>query len=171
MEMVKSILRILQFLLVLLTTSLIGNVIATNISGAGSAQSAINFVMFVCALSWITVIYGIVTHFVSTLSIPIVALALDSSATLFTFIGAVVLAAKLQAVNCANLGRKPSDYIVFGSANDEKRCREIQAGTVFLWFLFASFAASLFFLLRELRRNGSSVSRPSMSQISSQMGV
>ncbi|KAI0386793.1 marvel domain-containing protein [Hypomontagnella monticulosa] len=162
MEMIKSILRILQLLLVLLTTALIGNVIASNISGA---EAAINFIMFVCALSWITVIYGIVSHFVAAAAIPIVALALDGAATLFTFIGAIVLAAKLQAVNCANLGRKPSDYIVFGSNDDEKRCREIQASTVFLWFLFAAFSATLFFVLKELRRGGGSVRGPSMSQI------
>lgn len=100
MELVKSILRLLQFLLLLLTTALIGNVIASNNSGS---QSAVNFIMFVCALSWLAVLYGLVSHFVSAISIPIVALALDSTATLFTFIGAVVLAAKLQAVNCANL--------------------------------------------------------------------
>ncbi|KAI1372887.1 marvel domain-containing protein [Hypoxylon crocopeplum] len=160
--MIKSILRLLQFLLVLLTTGLIGNVIASNISGA---ESAVNFIMFVCALSWIAVLYGLVSHFVAAVAIPIVALALDSASTLFTFIGAIVLSAKLQAVNCANLGSKPSDYIAFGSNNDEKRCREIQASTVFLWFLFASFAASLFFVLREFRRGGGSVRGPSMSQI------
>ncbi|KAI1389386.1 marvel domain-containing protein [Hypoxylon trugodes] len=160
--MIKSILRILQFLLVLLTTALIGNVIASNISGA---ESAVNFIMFVCALSWLAVIYGVVSHFVAAAAIPVVALALDSAATLFTFIGAVVLAAKLQAVNCSNFGRKTSDYIAFGSNDDEKRCREIQASTVFLWFLFASFAASLFFVLKEFRRSGGSVRGPNMSQI------
>ncbi|OTA88322.1 hypothetical protein M434DRAFT_399082 [Hypoxylon sp. CO27-5] len=160
--MIKSILRILQVLLVLLVTALIGNVIASNISGA---ESAINFIMFVCALSWIAVLYGLISHYIAAIVIPIVALALDSAATLFTFIGAIVLSAKLQAVNCANLGRKPSDYIAFGSNNDEKRCREIQASTVFLWFLFAAFTATLFFLLRDLRRAGGSVRGPNMSQI------
>ncbi|KAI5860784.1 marvel domain-containing protein [Durotheca rogersii] len=165
MEMVKSILRLVQLLFVLLTTALVGNVIANNVNSAGSAASAVNFVMFVCALSWIAVLYGIVTHFFSSLAIPIASLALDGAVTLFTFVAAVVLSAKLQAVNCANLGRKPSDYIVFGSDNDEKRCREIQASAVFLWFLFATFTASLFFTVREFRRAGGSVSRPSMSQI------
>lgn len=160
--MIRSILRLVQLLLVLLTTALIGNVIASNINGA---ESAVNFIMFVCVLSWLAVIYGLVSHFVSSLSIPIAALALDSAATLFTFIGAIVLAAKLQAVNCSNLGRKTSDYIVFGSNNDEKRCREIQASTVFLWFLFGTFAASLFFVMKEFRRGGGSVRGPNMSQI------
>ncbi|KAI2466656.1 marvel domain-containing protein [Annulohypoxylon bovei var. microspora] len=160
--MIKSILRILQFLLVLLTTALIGNVIASNISGS---ESAVNFTMFVCALAWIAVLYGLVSHFMPSVSMPAAALGLDSAATLFTFIAAVVLSAKLQAVNCSHLTNKTSDYIAFGSANDEKRCREIQASTVFLWFLFGSFAASLFFVLNELRRSGGSVRGPNMSQI------
>ncbi|KAI6090012.1 marvel domain-containing protein [Hypoxylon rubiginosum] len=162
MEVVKSILRILQLLFVLLVTALIGNVIASNISGA---ESAINFSMFVCALAWLAVLYGIVSHFVSAASIPIVALALDSAATLFTFIDSIVLSAKLQAVNCNNFGRKASDYIAFGSNDDEKRCREIQASIVFMWFLFAAFAASLFFILNDFRRSGGSVRGPNMSQI------
>ncbi|KAI0891364.1 marvel domain-containing protein [Annulohypoxylon nitens] len=160
--LIKSILRILQFILVLLTTALIGNVIASNISGS---ESAVNFIMFVCALSWLAVLYGLVSHFLPAISIPVAALGLDSTATLFTFIAAVVLSAKLKAVNCSHLVNKPSDYIAFGSNNDEKRCREIQASTVFLWFLFASFGASLFFVLRELRRTGGSVRGPNMSQI------
>ncbi|KAI1476760.1 hypothetical protein K445DRAFT_74426 [Daldinia sp. EC12] len=160
--MIKSVLRIVEFILVLLITALVGNVIASNISGS---ESAINFIMFVCALSWLAILYGLVSHFVAAIAIPIVALALDSAAVLFTFIGAIVFSAKLQAVNCSNVGRKPSDYIAFGSNDNEKRCREIQASTVFLWFLFASLAASLFFVLRELRRGGGSVRGPSMSQI------
>ncbi|KAI8966663.1 marvel domain-containing protein [Daldinia sp. FL1419] len=160
--MIKSVLRIVQLLLVLLTTALVGNVIASNVSGS---ESAINFVMFVCAISWLAILYGLVSHFVVAIAIPVVALALDSAATLFTFIGAIVFSAKLQAVNCSNVGRKPSDYIAFGSNDNEKRCREIQASTVFLWFLFASLAASLFFVLRELRRGGGSVRGPNMSQI------
>ncbi|KAG4219753.1 hypothetical protein PC116_g31768, partial [Phytophthora cactorum] len=109
--MIKSVLRIVEFILVLLITALVGNVIASNISGS---ESAINFIMFVCALSWLAILYGLVSHFVAAIAIPIVALALDSAAVLFTFIGAIVFSAKLQAVNCSNVGRKPSDYIAFG---------------------------------------------------------
>ncbi len=101
---VQSILRLLQLLWVFLTTALIGNVIATN--GGGVATSALNFTMFVCALGWITVLYSLLAHFVSAVAMPVVALGLDSFSTLFTFIAAVVLAAKLTAVNCGNLVSK-----------------------------------------------------------------
>ncbi|KAI1085204.1 marvel domain-containing protein [Whalleya microplaca] len=161
--LITSILRIVQFLLVLLSTALIGNVIASNISGS---ESAINFIMFVCALSWVAVLYGLAAQFVSVLAIPIVALALDAAASLFTFIGAIVLSAKLKAVNCSNLHGHPSDYIAYGSSNDEKRCREIQASTVFLWFLWVSFVGTLFFIVTEFRRGpGSLRSGPNMSQV------
>ncbi|KAI1806021.1 marvel domain-containing protein [Daldinia bambusicola] len=160
--LIKSVLRIVEFVLVLLITALVGNVMASNISGS---ESAINFIMFVCAISWLAILYGLMSHFITSIAIPVVALALDSLAVLFSFIGAIVFSAKLQAVNCSNLGRKPSDYIAFGSNDNEKRCREIQASTVFLWFLFACLTASLFFVLRDLRRAGGSVRGPNMSQI------
>ncbi|RYP67039.1 hypothetical protein DL771_007458 [Monosporascus sp. 5C6A] len=162
--MIRSILRILQFLWVLLTTALIGNVIATN--GGNVGNSALNFVMFVCALSWIAVLYGLAMHFVSAIAMPIVALVLDGLAVLFTMIAAIVLAAKLTAVNCDNLAGKEPGYIAFGSGNHEKRCREIQASTVFLWFLFITFIGTLFYIFKDFRRGGSSIRRgPSMSQI------
>ncbi|KAI1177628.1 marvel domain-containing protein [Nemania sp. FL0916] len=157
--LLNSILRIAQFLLVLIATALIGNVRASSAHDA----APINFAIFVCALSWIAVLYSLIANFVSALAIPIVALALDGLATLFTFIGAVVLSAKLTSVNCDNWESKPPSWIAFGS---EKRCREIQAGLVFMWFLFATFAAAVVFTFREFRRNGGSVRGPSMSQIS-----
>ncbi|KAI1308625.1 marvel domain-containing protein [Xylaria venustula] len=164
-SMINSILRLAQFLLVLIATALLGNVRANSQHAAGSATTAINFSLFVCALSWIAVIYSIIAHAVSAAAIPAIALALDGLAALFTFIGAVVLSAKLTTVNCAHYGTRPSDWIAFGSGDTEKRCREIQAGLVFVWFLFTTFAATVFFVFKEFRRSGGSVGRPSMSQI------
>jgi hypothetical protein len=61
---------------------------------------------------------------------------------------------------------KASDFIAFGSNDDMKRCREIQASTTFLWFLFACFVGTLFFAFKSFRGNGSSVrGGPNMSQI------
>lgn len=100
--LLNSILRIVQLFLVLIATALLGNVRATTIDAASSATAAINFSLFVAALSWIAVLYNLVAHFVSAVAIPIVALALDSAATLFTFISAVVLSAKLTSANCAH---------------------------------------------------------------------
>jgi hypothetical protein len=99
----NNILRIFQLLWTLLITALIGNAIATYHSTSGSGKSAINFTIFVAVLSWIAALYGLIASFVTSIAMPIVLLALDGLAVLFTFISAVVLAAKLGAVNCSNL--------------------------------------------------------------------
>ena len=148
---------------------MIGNVIATNNHGAGSATAAINFCMFVLVVSWLAAIYGLVTRLRQGLEIPVVMLPLEIAALLFTFIGGIVLAAKLKVTNCGALDPKklPGDFIAWGSDNDEKRCRELQAATTFLWFLFFAFIGTGFFAYRDSRKGfgGSTLSRPSMSQL------
>jgi hypothetical protein len=171
---IKTLIRGFQLFCTLIVTALIGNVIASNVSAAGSATAAINFSMFVAVICWLAAIYGLVctlTGVMSSVAKPIIILSLDGVATLFTFIDAVVLAAKLKAVNCADLDPKNlgDDYIAFGSLDDTKRCREIQASTAFLWFLFATFIGSLFFSFGDFKGRGvgGSVhsSRPSMAQV------
>ncbi|KAL8392705.1 hypothetical protein RB595_002773 [Gaeumannomyces hyphopodioides] len=170
-DVIRTLMRLLQLLWVVLLTALIGNVIALNVGAAPSAQAAVNFAMFVAVVAWIATLYGLVTHYISTLFSPAVAMVLDSAATLFTFIAGVALAAKLKVTSCGgaldprDLG---TDWIGFGSADDTKRCREIQASAVFLWFLFFCFCVSLFFTFRTFRRaGGGSVlsSAPTMSQL------
>ncbi|KAH8910994.1 hypothetical protein BR93DRAFT_303703 [Coniochaeta sp. PMI_546] len=163
MDLWQMILRGLQFLWVLLITALIGNVIALNINGS---MSAINFTMFVAVLSWLAVLYGLVVSFVESLAIPIVMLALDGAAALFTLIAGIVLAAKLRAVNCSNPQQGPG-WIGYGSNDDVKRCREIQASTAFMWFLWATFVATLALAFLGFRRMGGSArsSGPGMSQV------
>ncbi|KAJ9156316.1 hypothetical protein NKR23_g1380 [Pleurostoma richardsiae] len=166
MDAIQLIVRALQLLWTLLITALIGNVIASNINGQ---MGSINFAMFVAALSWVAALYGLVAAFVESIAIPIVLLALDGLSTLFTLIAGIVLAAKLHAANCGgNLqDHYGSGWIGFGSANDEKRCREIQASTAFMWFLFACFAVGVFFTFMGFRRGGASVRSggPHMSQV------
>lgn len=162
MDLWQMILRAVQFIWVLLITALIGNVIALNINGQ---METVNFTMFVCALSWIAVLYGLLASLIEALAIPIVLLVLDGLATLFTFIDAIVLASELRAPNCSH---PPSgSWIGHGAANVEKRCREIQASTAFMWFLWAAFVGSLVLAFTGFRRMGSS-SRghgPGMSQV------
>ena len=168
MELIPTILRGLQLLWILILTALIGNVIATNLDGASSATAAINFTMFVIVVSWLVAIYGLATAFFDRLAIPLALLGANAAAMLFTFISAVVLAAKLGVVNCSNTAGHDADWIAYGSNNDVKRCREIQAGTVFMWFLFVTFTSGfvLAFLGGGFRRGGGSVmSGPTMSQL------
>ncbi|KAJ1326574.1 hypothetical protein MN608_08021 [Microdochium nivale] len=155
-----SVTRLAQLLLVLLSTAVLGNAVAIS-----APNPVVNFLMFVCAINWIAILWGVVTNLVSSLDMPIVSMGLDGVAALFTFIGAVVISAKLTVVNCSNLSGFLSDYVAFGSADNEKKCRELQAGTVFLWFLLPLLCTTLFLAHREFRRGGSIISRPSMSQV------
>jgi len=166
MELIPTVLRGLQLLWVLLLTALIGNVIALNVNAAGSATAAINFSMFVIVISWLATIFGLASLFVDRLANLMALLVADGAATLFTFISAIVLAAKLGVVNCSDTKDKGESWIGYGSLDDTKRCREIQASTVFMWFLFVSFAAGLVFTYLGFRRTGGSVrSGPTMSQV------
>ena len=167
MEKIQVVLRAVQLLFIIILTGLIGNIIATNINAASTATAAINFSMFVVVLSWLAALLGLVAGMVERISLPVIALlGADALATLFTFISAVVLAAKLKAVNCANTSGQPANWIAYGSANDGKRCREVQASTAFMWFLFATFAGALVLSFLGFRRGGGSVrSGPTMSQV------
>ena len=174
MELIQSSLRLLQLLFLIILTGLIGNVIATNISAAGSATAAINFSMFVLVVSWLACLIGFSSKWLydRIAALPVVVLGLDFLATLFTFIAGVVLAAKLKVVNCSNTNGYPADWIAYGSGDDTKRCREVQASTAFMWFLFVTFTVSLVLTFFGFRRGtGSGVSgvgssvRGGMSQV------
>lgn len=91
-------LRAFEFIFTLLLTALVGNALNDN---SGSPAS-VNFAMFVAALCWIVVLYGLVAAFVESLAIPFVLLVLDALATVFTFIAAIVLSAKLGVHSCTN---------------------------------------------------------------------
>ncbi|CEI66863.1 hypothetical protein FVEN_g8516 [Fusarium venenatum] len=172
-NLIQMILRGTGLLMTILLTALIGSVISSNIDAIGSATAAVNFIMFVAVVCWIVCIIGLLSFFVSALDKPLLQLPLDAIAVLFTFIGAIVLAAKLRVVSCGEINPKalPTDWIAWGSASDEGRCRRLQASTVFIWFLFACVSGSLFLTIRNARNTygslRSAASRPSMSQISS----
>ena len=92
-------LRGLQFFLTLLITALVGNALDDR---AGGSPASINFVMFVAVLSWIVLLYGLVAAFIESLAVPVVLLVLDGLATLFTFIAAIVLPARMHVHSCTN---------------------------------------------------------------------
>jgi hypothetical protein len=92
-------LRASQLFWTLLTTALVGNVIASSFAGN---PSSINYAIFTSTFSWVVLLYGLAAAFVEGLAIPIVLVVLDTFATLFTFIAGVVLAAKLHVHSCGN---------------------------------------------------------------------
>jgi len=161
-------LRSIQFILTLLITALIGNVIADAFAGN---PSSINYAIFVAVFSWLVLIFGIAAAFIESLAIPMVLLVLDGLAMLLTFIAGVVLAAKLGVHSCGHKAYVYHNSLTNGSTNPTKRCHELQASTAFFWFLFATYAVSL--VLSGLSARGSGLSSrggvrrggPSMSQV------
>jgi len=95
----QTALRASEFLWTFLILALLGNAIAEAFSGN---PSSVNFAMFVAALSAVIVLYGIVATFLTSLAHPIIMMAMDGVAALFTFIAGVVLAAKLGVHSCGN---------------------------------------------------------------------
>lgn len=153
MEIIQLGIRALQLLWIILLTALLGNVIASNNNGSFVSRPGVNFSMFVTVLSWVVALYGMAVAFVGALAVPIVVLACDALAFLFTLIDGIILAAMLGVPKC-------------GSTGDEHKCRELQASTAFMWFLFVTFAVSLAFAFMSFKRGGGSVrSGPGMAQV------
>jgi hypothetical protein len=90
-------LRASQFLWTLLTTALVGNVIATAFAGN---PSSINYAIFVDVFSWIVLLIGLAAAWMEQSNIILI--VLDALATIFTFVAGVVLAAKLGVHSCGN---------------------------------------------------------------------
>lgn len=157
MELIQAGLRALQLLWVILLTALLGNIIATAHNNALVSNAAVNFSLFVTVLAWLATLYGFALAFVTSLAVPIVVLAADAAVVLFSFIDAIVLAALLRSRNCGALA---SDGL-------EKKCRELQASTAFMWFLFATFLGTLALAALAFKRGGGASVRtgPSMKQV------
>lgn len=156
MELIPLGLRILQLLWIIILTGLLGNIIATAHNNALVSNAAVNFSLFVTVLAWLATLYGLIVAFVTSLAIPIIVLAFDALVVLFSFISAVVLAALLRSRDCGNVG----DGL-------EHKCRELQASTAFMWFLFAAFLGSLALAVLAFKRGGGASARsgPSMKQV------
>lgn len=167
MSVINLILRTVALAFTIIITGLIGNVIANDAHASTSARAAVNFTMFVAALSWIVCLYGMLASVISALAIPIVLIALDALGVVFTFISAIVLAARIGNTDCSKVTGRKLNWIGYGSGNPQHRCREIQASDAFMWFLWAVLCGSIFFSFTELRNpvRGSRTSRPSMSQV------
>ena len=169
--LVKTGLRAAQILWCLLLTALIGNVIALSLKPAPSATAAVGFTMFVVVASWLAAIYGLLARLFPSIESVNIQLPADAAGVLLTFIDSIVLSAKLGVANCGDIDKEkvPDSWIAWGSSDDGKRCREIQAGAVFMWFLFACFVGSGYFTWSDSRRmRGFSIptSKPSMTEYS-----
>ncbi|KAJ9611319.1 hypothetical protein H2200_004503 [Cladophialophora chaetospira] len=151
--------------------SLIGNVIAMAFAGN---PSLINYDMFVAAFALLSLIYLLLTAFKESFTgHPIIPVALDLLNVLFIFCAAVATAAELGVHSCSNDHYTLRNHLTNGAHDRSGRCRELQAATAFLWFLFALWVASLAFSLLNARGGGVNLrgplrrggGRPAMSQV------
>jgi len=167
MNLLQVALRSLQLLLLIIFTALIGNVIAL----ASQGNATVNYSIFTAVWCWLAIVYGLVAGVLDSLYIPIAALAVDVLAVLFTFVNGVTLAAQLGAHSCSNDDYVNNNYLTAPTDDRSKRCRELQAATAFVWFLFVALIVSTVMGGLSWKSGGSS-SRggmrrggPSMSQV------
>ncbi|KAF2091973.1 hypothetical protein K490DRAFT_53135 [Saccharata proteae CBS 121410] len=161
--------RAFEFLWTLLIMALVGNMIATAYSGN---PSIVNYVMFVSVFSMLSLFYLIPATIKEGFAIPVVVIALDVLNLIFFLCGAIALAAYLGAHSCSNSNYTSHNLVTNGSHDMEKRCREAQANTAFLWFGFAAYAASAVLSFMQgknsginMRAGGIRRGAPAMSQV------
>jgi len=161
-------LRVWQFICTLIIMSLVGNMIATAYAGN---SAMVNYVMFVSVFGMASLLFYLLpTSFLDKYHIPIVSIGLDALNVIFWFCAAVALPSYLHVRSCSNRSYTLTNQITNGSYDTEKRCREAQASTAFLWFGWAAFVASLVISLMSDRgnvnmRGGLRRGPPAMSQV------
>ncbi|OCK80292.1 hypothetical protein K432DRAFT_382336 [Lepidopterella palustris CBS 459.81] len=165
-KVVNLALRGFEFFCALIVMALIGNMIATAYSGN---PSVVNYDMFVSVFGMLSLFYLFAGAFNEDFSIPIVSIALDVLNTLFFLCAGIATAAYLGVHSCGNSAYTHSNSITNGSRDTEKRCREAQASTAFLWFGFAAFAISAVFSFTghssSVNMRGGLRRGPAMSQV------
>ncbi|POS82941.1 hypothetical protein EPUL_004538 [Erysiphe pulchra] len=139
MDIIQTSLRCSQLLWTFLCTALFSSVIAGAFAGN---PSIINFAIFVCVLSWLACIGGMIGAFDEKYLLPMIVLVLDTTTTFLSLITSIVLAAKLSVHSCGDTRYILSNSLTNGSFDPGRRCHELQAATVFMWFLFISFFGS-----------------------------
>jgi len=165
------ILRGVQFLIVIIIMSLVGNVIAMAFAGN---PSLINYDMFVAAFALLSLIYLLLIAWNESFTgHPVFPVIIDLLNVIFLFCAAVATAAELGVHSCSNDHYTASNHLTNGAHNRSGRCRELQAATAFFWFLFALWTVSLVFSLLDARGGGVNLrgplrrggGRPAMSQV------
>ncbi|KLJ07897.1 hypothetical protein EMPG_16625 [Blastomyces silverae] len=151
--------------------ALIGNMISDAYHGSAST---VNYILFVSAFSMLTLFYLFAAAISEAYMIhPSVVFLVDLLNTIFIFCGAIALPSKLRVHSCSNEAYTSRNSITRDAPSPEKRCREAQAVSAFLWFLWAAFVAST--VISGLGMRGMMVdmrgprpgrrTRPSMSQV------
>ncbi|PGH14954.1 hypothetical protein AJ80_05717 [Polytolypa hystricis UAMH7299] len=169
---VNIILRIWQLVCAVIIMALVGNMIADRYNESASTT---NYVLFVSAFTMLTMFYLMAAAISDAFMVhPAIVLVVDVLNTIFLFCAAVALPSKLRVHSCSNHHYTSTNTITKDTPDGEKTCREAQAVTAFLWFLWAAFVISTVFSalgtrgsMAEMRgpRPGRRSHPPSMSQV------
>ncbi|ODV77070.1 uncharacterized protein CANTADRAFT_23901 [Suhomyces tanzawaensis NRRL Y-17324] len=144
-----SILRLVNFILLVIALGLTGSLAATTVWGS---NSRVNFAVFALAFAILTSsLYGVLAYFVAALAWPVILATFDFLNLVFTFAAATAIAANIHAHSCNN-----KDYIDNNSIAQGKtgRCRKAQASVAFLYLSFFIFLASAVFSFIGIAKGG-----------------
>ncbi|KAF8427002.1 marvel domain-containing protein [Tirmania nivea] len=133
----NAILRVVQFGITILTLGLSAT-LPTQQSSGGS-PTRVNFTIFACVFALLTLLYllpvSVISSFRSRFYHPLISLVFDLLNFIFFLSAAIALAAQLGVHSCSNRYYLVSNGITNGGGywRMERRCREAQALTAFMW--------------------------------------
>ena len=152
---ISCIVRGAQVVFAIVIIGLTGDIISTSFwnqvpRGPGN-PAQINFAMFIgawtllCELAFFPIIFwGDNTDEIYLY----ITLGLDSLSAVFCMCGGIALAAAMNIHSCADWSYTNGNSITQGSSNQERRCRDAQATTAFIWLDFILFGVTTMFSIR-----------------------
>ncbi|EFR02797.1 hypothetical protein MGYG_05797 [Nannizzia gypsea CBS 118893] len=146
----SAALRFIQLALAVIVMALIGNMIDDAIRGS---SSVVNYNLFVSAFILLSLLYLIPASLSDTVMFhPVLTFIIDALCCVFAFCGAIALPARQHVHSCSNRAYTSTNPVSRGSKSLEKTCREGQAATAFLWFLWFAFLLSTLYSLWRVKQ-------------------
>lgn len=144
-----SILRLVNFVLLVIALGLTASLAATTVT---QNNPQVNFAIFAAAWGILTSsFYGVLAYFVAAAAWPVILALFDFLNLVFTFAAATAVAAGIRVHSCTNQHYLDNNNINQGSTG---RCRKAQASVAFLYISFFIFLASGAFSLISVFKGG-----------------
>ncbi|CCX05401.1 membrane-associating domain-containing protein [Pyronema domesticum] len=108
----------------------------------GGTPTRLNYSIFALALSALSLFYLLPALFIERIRNPIAVITLDVLNFIFLFCAGIAMAAQLGGKGCGDRNHWRNGILNGGGYNPEKRCKEANALTAFLWFAATTAAIS-----------------------------
>lgn len=164
-----SILRIVNFVFLVVALGLTGSLAATTIT---HTNPQVNFAVFAAAWALLTSsFYGVLAYFSAAFAWPVILALFDFLNLIFVFAAATAIGAAIRVHSCFNDDYVDENTVAQGSTG---RCRKAQASVAFLFFSFFIFFSSTIFSIVAVAKGGlfgsrgrsaPSVGVPAVSQV------